>query len=236
MCWTVHTQSVTLNTQDTSAVDTPYTNWVGPQSGYQVINSLQFLLFTELILTLLQFTLYQTLSHGPTQQKHPGLVSGHPGASSLDYNFRRMRSSTAIPQSSSSTFYIDTPPLDVPFKLGDKLRQPTVQTTMAASHSPKLSRRKPRSETVSVLDSNKSSWVTRYQPGVLLLSGSMRECLIQRKLQESENEFCEQKKLKWVNNLVPRLWPHPVSVRGIHCWRILCVQCNRLCVNCSTHS
>ena len=137
----------------------------------------------------------------------------------------RMRSSTAIP-----------PPLDVPFKLGDKLRQPTVQTTMAASHSPKLSRRKPRSETVSVLDSNKSSWVTRYQPGVLLLSGSMRECLIQRKLQESENEFCEQKKLKWVNNLVPRLWPHPVSVRGIHCWRILCVQCNRLCVNCSTHS
>ena len=163
-------------------------------------------------------------------------VSSSPGASSLDYNFRRMRSSTAIPQSSSSTFYIDTPPLDVPFKLGDKLRQPTVQTTMAASHSPKLSRRKPRSETVSVLDSNKSSWVTRYQPGVLLLSGSMRECLIQRKLQESENEFCEQKKLKWVNNLVPRLWPHPVSVRGIHCWRILCVQCNRLCVNCSTHS
>ena len=123
-------------------------------------------------------------------------VSSSPGASSLDYNFRRMRSSTAIPQSSSSTFYIDTPPLDVPFKLGDKLRQPTVQTTMAASHSPKLSRRKPRSETVSVLDSNKSSWVTRYQPGVLLLSGSMRECLIQRKLQESENEFCEQKKLK----------------------------------------
>ena len=123
-------------------------------------------------------------------------LSSSPGASSLDYKTRRMRSSTAIPQSSSSTFYIDTPaPLEIPLKLGDKLRQATVQSSLATS-SPKLARRKPRSETVSVMDPNKSSWVTRYQPGVLLLSGSMRECLIQRKLQESEDMFCERKALK----------------------------------------
>ena len=45
---------------------------------------------------------------------------------------------------------------------------------------------------------SKSSWVTRYQPGVLLLNGSMRECLIQRMLQEKESEFCEKKTVKSV--------------------------------------
>ena len=45
---------------------------------------------------------------------------------------------------------------------------------------------------------SKSSWVTRYQPGVLLLKGSMRECLIQRMLQEKESEFCEKKTIKSV--------------------------------------
>ena len=45
---------------------------------------------------------------------------------------------------------------------------------------------------------SKSSWVTRYQPGVLLLSGSMRECLIQRMLREKESEFCEKKTIKSV--------------------------------------
>ena len=46
------------------------------------------------------------------------------------------------------------------------------------------------------LDTSKSSWITRYQPGVLLLKGSMRECLIQRMLHEREDEFCEYANLR----------------------------------------
>ena len=42
------------------------------------------------------------------------------------------------------------------------------------------------------------SCLIRYQPGVLFLKGSMRECLIQRMLQEKESEFCEKKTIKSV--------------------------------------
>ena len=133
-----------------------------------------------------------------TTVTNPIIISSSPaGSPKLDYNFRRMRSSTALPHSASSTFYIDVPP-DYQYRVGERLRQPTVQASLATSYSPKLSRRKPRSESAGVVETSKSSWVTRYQPGVLLLrGGTMRECLIQRMLHEKEEQFCVWKRLRW---------------------------------------
>jgi phosphatidylinositol-bisphosphatase len=116
----------------------------------------------------------------------------------LDYKLRRMRSASSISAANATKLVQSDSHYPTRISHHDDVNERD-RLAKPKSKSPRLFRKKMKSATVTGGSSPdlRSSWVTRYQPGVMLLSsGNMRESLIQRKLFERETEFCERKPLR----------------------------------------
>ncbi|XP_019858595.1 PREDICTED: uncharacterized protein LOC109586818 [Amphimedon queenslandica] len=125
----------------------------------------------------------------------------------LDYKQRRMRQGGSIASSTANTIGggVETRPLPVPASVPKNMSHrsphhisaPTVTSQSISSPQTKSNKfhgKKSKSPGAAPVDGN-SKWVSRYHPGVLLLKGSMRDCLIQRELHERENDFCVREPL-----------------------------------------